>query len=529
MANNMPWYSSLSSIKTVIVEEGITKIGTYTFNDAVNLTSITLPNSLDSIGDRAFSGCDSLKVITSLNPSPPSSGGRPFYGLTPGSITVPVLDSLAVTSYLLNDIWKDFKICTYVTGVTLDKNFLSLATGSTFQLTATVHPSSAFNKNVIWSSSDTTLVTVTQDGNIHTRSSHTPFVDTLVYISVQAEDNNMMNGNIKDSCAVYITQSANSAIGSLYIYYKSTSTSPMRSSMDEIDGYDLIVQQIPPNKMIEVEDKVRHVKLEFKPEDPNATIEQPEVMYLTTGDNHVPVTVPVTVTAPAGNKGYHDVNIVRQDFHAKDLIYTYTYINDKAKTVRQSDTVSWERGTQHKDIILPYSSKYLTVNVRPTFDYIESTVIDSVDVHTEPVWHDIILTNNYDREKGYTIKVQKRLNPHFQLLDLNVAGHQIEPRYQLNIYNYKLNVSKTTDKININAVPVSPATVSGPTGEQHINEGNNLFTFNVTGETGNTATYTLDVYREYLDRDIFVLDIAVNPDAYLNPPFNSNITDYTPQ
>ncbi|ERI90053.1 5'-nucleotidase protein [Clostridiales bacterium oral taxon 876 str. F0540] len=48
-----------------------------------------------------------------------------------------------------------------VTGVTLDKNTLSLKPGETSQLTATVLPSNASNKNVTWSTDNPTVATVT--------------------------------------------------------------------------------------------------------------------------------------------------------------------------------------------------------------------------------------------------------------------------------------------------------------------------------------------------------------------------------
>ena len=53
-----------------------------------------------------------------------------------------------------------------VTGVSLDKNELTLTVGQTEKLTATVEPSNATNKNVSWSSSDTAVATVASDGTV---------------------------------------------------------------------------------------------------------------------------------------------------------------------------------------------------------------------------------------------------------------------------------------------------------------------------------------------------------------------------
>jgi len=51
-----------------------------------------------------------------------------------------------------------------VTGVTLSVNTLNLAVGANGQLTATVQPSNAANKSVTWTTSDSSIATVTQDG-----------------------------------------------------------------------------------------------------------------------------------------------------------------------------------------------------------------------------------------------------------------------------------------------------------------------------------------------------------------------------
>lgn len=55
---------------------------------------------------------------------------------------------------------------TLVTSISLNKSSLSLAAGSSEQLTATVSPSNATNKNVAWSSSETSVATVDQDGTV---------------------------------------------------------------------------------------------------------------------------------------------------------------------------------------------------------------------------------------------------------------------------------------------------------------------------------------------------------------------------
>ena len=65
--NHSPWYKNRGKIKRVIIEEGVTSISSYAFNDCNNLTNVTIPNSVTSIESFAFSGCQSLRYITIPN------------------------------------------------------------------------------------------------------------------------------------------------------------------------------------------------------------------------------------------------------------------------------------------------------------------------------------------------------------------------------------------------------------------------------------------------------------------------------
>ena len=54
------WCSSLTS---VTIGNSVTSIGYSAFGYCSSLTSVTIPNSVTTIGDYAFSDCDSLKTI----------------------------------------------------------------------------------------------------------------------------------------------------------------------------------------------------------------------------------------------------------------------------------------------------------------------------------------------------------------------------------------------------------------------------------------------------------------------------------
>jgi hypothetical protein len=66
-SSDRPWYDKRASIRQVIIEDGITSIVRYAFDEFKNLTSITIPSSVTSIGYQAFCDCDNLRSITIPN------------------------------------------------------------------------------------------------------------------------------------------------------------------------------------------------------------------------------------------------------------------------------------------------------------------------------------------------------------------------------------------------------------------------------------------------------------------------------
>ena len=113
-----PWDSQRDKIKTVVIKDGVTNIGSFAFYECKNLTSVEIPNSVTSIGDDAFSYCENLASIEIPN-SVTSIGDYAFeqcYGLT--SVTIPN----SVTS--IGD-WA-FYFCSSLTSVKIPSSVTSI-------------------------------------------------------------------------------------------------------------------------------------------------------------------------------------------------------------------------------------------------------------------------------------------------------------------------------------------------------------------------------------------------------------------
>ena len=58
------------SLTSITLPDSVTSIGSSAFRGCKNLTSITIPNSVTSIGDGAFNGCTNLTAVTFLGDAP---------------------------------------------------------------------------------------------------------------------------------------------------------------------------------------------------------------------------------------------------------------------------------------------------------------------------------------------------------------------------------------------------------------------------------------------------------------------------
>ena len=82
----LPWGTS---IKSVMIESGVTSIGNSAFYECSSLTSVTIPDSVTSIGAGAFYGCSSLTSVT-IPDSVTSIGNFAFSGCSSlTSVTIP--------------------------------------------------------------------------------------------------------------------------------------------------------------------------------------------------------------------------------------------------------------------------------------------------------------------------------------------------------------------------------------------------------------------------------------------------------
>ena len=110
--------SAEETITSVTIPDSVTSIGDYAFRGCSNLTSVTIPDSVTSIGEKAFYGCRNLTSITIGN-GVTSIGDWAFDGCT-GLTSVTIPDS--VTSIGSSA----FSGCSSLTSVTIPDSVTSI-------------------------------------------------------------------------------------------------------------------------------------------------------------------------------------------------------------------------------------------------------------------------------------------------------------------------------------------------------------------------------------------------------------------
>jgi hypothetical protein len=149
-------FNSCSSLTSITIPDSVTSIGDYAFESCSSLTSITIPDSVTSIGDGAFRHCSSLTSIT-IPDSVTSIGEDAFYDCTSlSSITIPD----GVTSIGSNA----FSYCSSLTSITIPNSVVSIG-GDAFyscsSLTSITIPDSVTSIGEDAFSSCTSLASIT--------------------------------------------------------------------------------------------------------------------------------------------------------------------------------------------------------------------------------------------------------------------------------------------------------------------------------------------------------------------------------
>ena len=97
-SSEQPWIESASSITSVVIGEGITTIGKYSFCGLTALETVTIAASVNTLNDYAFDDCTIIKSIEYKGTNAPTCGSWEVFSLSL-SIIVSVADGYTSTSF----------------------------------------------------------------------------------------------------------------------------------------------------------------------------------------------------------------------------------------------------------------------------------------------------------------------------------------------------------------------------------------------------------------------------------------------
>ena len=115
--------------KNTIIPNSVTSIGDRAFYGCRGLTSVTIGNSVTSIGKGAFEGCSDLNLLRCDAITPPSLGSDVFYGVNK-SICKLVVPDQSISLYKSAKQWRDFLDISDVEMVTVDESGISVENGA---------------------------------------------------------------------------------------------------------------------------------------------------------------------------------------------------------------------------------------------------------------------------------------------------------------------------------------------------------------------------------------------------------------
>ena len=177
-------FHGCTNLKNVRIGDGVTTFGDWAFSGCSSLDYFSFGSSVETIGKEAFSDCAAMTRLISKAAVPPVCGSQALDDINKWKCILVVPQGYS-SAYQQESQWKEFFFIEesnptetiLATGISLSQTTLSFNTANQSKtLTATVTPSNATNKNVKWTSSNTSVATVSDAGVVTSKANGTAII-----------------------------------------------------------------------------------------------------------------------------------------------------------------------------------------------------------------------------------------------------------------------------------------------------------------------------------------------------------------